>query len=385
MLLVQSFIVYTVFALLLFFFSKIAAKQHASKRGVFSLPIGFWLCIFIFTLISAIRWDVGVDYLGYYETYCDALAGLDWQRNRGFERGFSLVVNAFASMGIHPTIFFAFFAFFQVFFVVLAMRKDVDVMPFMLLVLVLNSFYLTWMNGIRQMLVACAFVWFSQYIQKKEILPYLLFIAVSFTFHRSSIILLPVFLLCFDRSIWGKTWLNIGLVLICLILGNNPIWISSFEQVGDLLSFIGYDYYEEQLDQLLDPESFRQFTFGPRKIVLLVSFIISISLYPKYRVYFRDTNIDLFFKLFLIGICGAYLFENTLVVFKRPVRYFDIFALPIFGYTLYYLHKYSKNRILFFIMLISCISFLYLQCIAEYNTPELFRKSTLFQFYFNNA
>ena len=161
-----------------------------------------------------------------------------------------------------------------------------------------------------------------------------------------------------------------------------PVWVSLVERFGDAISFIGYDYYAGKLDKLVDIEKFKSYSFGPRKIVIFIVYLFSIYYYPYYRKYFINGKFDLYFKLFFIGVCAYYLFDNTIVIFRRPVRYFDIFALPIVGYTLSYL-KYSK-RSLYRIMFASSISFLYLQCVADISVQESLRKSSLFQFYFFN-
>lgn len=387
MLLLQSFIVYTLFAVLMYSAAKSVtvsqslAMQH--PHHWFSLPSGYWWCILIFAIVSGIRWDVGVDHLSYLDNYVDALRGIEWQRERGIEEGYALITNYFAALGIHPTIYFAFLAFLQIFFFMLAFRTERSAIPFMMLCIVLGNPYTIWMNGIRQMIAACMFVYASTFLKDRRWLPYILIIAIAYYFHHSALILIPVYCIVFDKRVWDEKWLCLIIVIVCFVFGNMPTWISIMERFGSILSFIGYDYYSEQLEELVSGEM-RGYNFGPRKMIVFISYLITIYMYPTTRQFFTNSNIDIIYKLFFIGVCLFYLFDNTLVIFRRPVRYFDIFAIPMFGYTLSYL-KNSKKQLWFYLLLICCIAFIYLQCYADACAPEIDRRSSLYQFYFGNA
>lgn len=382
---IQSCIIYTLFAFLLYFTSKnVSYKQSVAMQNArhwYSLPSAYWCCIIIFAFFSGMRWDVGVDYLSYLHTYQEALNGMNWQRERGIEEAYVFITNTFAFLQIHPTLYFALFAVIQLFFFLLAFRTKKDVVPYMMIVLILGESYLSWMNGIRQMIAACIFVWASLFIENKRFIPYIFAIILAYFFHHSALILIPIFLLSYDKTIWKNKWICLAIVVICFVLGNMPSWIFLLDRISMLLSFIGYDYYAVQMDDLLNVENFVTYTFGPRKFAILVSNCFAIYFYPKIRKFYeQDVFLDICFKLFFIGVCAYLLFDNTIVVFRRPTQYFTIFSIPMLGYTLAYLKK-SKQIVWFAIMLLLCSSFIYLQCYSEIGMPEQLRRSSLYQFY----
>ena len=382
---IQSFIVYTFFALALFVCARGVSRTQVqlieSKGNFFSMPSNYWWCIFIFALVAGMRYDVGVDHLNYLESYIRALNGRDFIRDEGYEEGYVFITALFGKLGIHPVIYFAFLGALQLGFVLLAYRTERAMVPWLLMFIVLGEPFFTWMNGIRQMIAACIFVFSSKYIYEKRPIPFLICIILAYLWHHSVLILVPVFLLGFDKLRWKNTILNISLFIVCFILGNTPVWISNISLLGNILTLLGYDFYAETIDVLTDMANFRTFTFGPRMGAMLGTYLITLVLYPKVSDYYKSEKLDFIFKLYLIAICCYYLFVNTNMMFLRPVLYFTIFIAPMVGYTLAYL--YTKKRYAIFVLLLMfSMSYTYLSCLSDANKRKDERKSYLYQFYF---
>lgn len=383
MLLIQSLIVYSLFAFLLYINAvnvrRIVPNGYSYSNG-HSLPKGYWICIFIFALISGIRWNVGVDYLSYYYDYSRMLDGTFEARSRGIEIGYLVISQAFSKLKIHFVFYFAFLAFIQIYFILLAFRNHRHVVPFMLLVLVLGGYYFSIMNGIRQQIVACSFLWAINFAIEKKPVKYIIWVACAYLMHHSVLILLPVFLLVYDNRIWNKKWANLIIFIICIILGNTPSWINSLTRLEGLLTFLGYDNYLENLTEI---SSFRTFNFGPRMIVMMGTYILTLWFYPKASKYFKDQKFDWCFKLYFIGLCGYYLFINSSALFLRPIEYFTLFGLPVIAYILVYLRK--EKGLPYMLLLLFSLSFTFLSCFADYKAPELDRRMQLYQFFFSQT
>lgn len=383
---IQSFIVYTLFALALFVCARgVSCKQvHLIEtRGkVFSMPSNYWWCIFIFALVAGMRYDVGVDHLSYLEDYIRALNGKNFIRDRGYEEGYVFITSLFGELGIHPVIYFAFLSALQLGFVLLAYKTERAMVPWMLMFIVLGGDFFSWMNGIRQMIAACVFVYSTQFIRDKKLVKYLLCIAFAYLWHHSSLILVPVYFFAYDKSIWSNSKINFTIFIACIILGNTPLWISSVTSIGFLISALGYEMYADNLETLTDLDELAAFTLGPRLIATLATYVLVIWLYPKVRNYFNSRTIDIIFKLFLIGACAYGLFASTSLVFRRPVAYFTIFTLPAVGYSISYLHSMKKN-VLLIILLLASLSFTYLSCYIDSGKPRSDRGSYLYEFYFD--
>lgn len=387
MLLFQSILVYGMFALFLWFVAS-HAKNNQSPQFAFQqnnniLP-QYWFCIFLFCLISGIRWDVGVDHVSYVADYIDMCKGQYYERERGFEPAYLLISQAFAQLGVHYIFYMAFLAFLEIYFIVRAFKDEKNIMPYILVLIVMGGYYFSWMNGIRQNIAACAFVWFSQYINEKQIWKYLICVILAYTMHTSALLLIPIYILAYDKHIWNRTWINILIFLSCFIIGQTPTFVSMMNSLGGLLSFMGYDYYSELLNSLTDSTSFRSFNFGPRMLVSLFTYCICILLYRKISIYYNSPKLNLCFKFFFIGVCWNYLFINTLGIFLRPNYYFIIFALPVTAYTIEYLYI-TKRSIMYTILLIVSLSFNFLSCYADYKEPDKTeRRSQLYQFCFDH-
>ena len=387
MLLFQSILVYGLFALVLWSVAS-NVKSIQSPQSIIQqdnkIPPQYWCCILLFCLVSGLRWDVGVDHISYVEDYIDMCKGQYFGRERGIEPAYLLISQAFAQLGVHYIFYMALLAFLEIYFIVKAFKDEKTIMPYILILIVLGGYYFSWMNGIRQNIAACAFVWFSQYINKKNFWKYLICVILAYTMHTSALLLIPVYLLAYDKHIWNRTWLNISVFILCFIVGQTPTFVSNINSFASLLSFMGYDYYTELLGSLTDSTSFRSFSFGPRMLVSLLTYCICILLYGKVSDYYNSPKVDLCFKLFFIGVCWYYLFINTLGIFLRPNYYFIIFALPITAYTLQYLYR-TKRSLMYTILLFLSLSFNFISCYADYNEPDKTeRRSQLYQFCFDH-
>ena len=247
----------------------------------------------------------------------------------------------------------------------------------------LGGYFFTWMNGIRQMIAACTYLFAVRFISKKRLFPFLLCAAFAYLWHHSSLIMLPFFLLGYSHFVWDKTWLNITIFVLCVIIGNTPTWVNGLEQISPMLAFLGYDYYVDMMDKVLDTSNAKVFDIGPRFLMTFLSYLLVIIFYPKARKSFNSPLLDIFFKLFFIGACIYYLFINLGVLFLRPVLYFTIYALPVTAYVLCYLK--NKNNLFFLLLILTTMTFTYISCYSDYRAPMVDRKSYLYQFYFSNV
>lgn len=379
MLLFQSIIVYTLFAWLLAYNAKLSIRDNTVQVHNYGLPKHLWICLFIFAFISGIRWYVGVDYPSYLFDYGQMLNGNYQVRSRGIELGFLWLSKLCATLKLHYTLYFAMFASLQIYFILLAFKQRRYLLPTMLVVLIMGGYYFSMMNGIRQQLVACSFIWATKFIIEKKKVHYLIWVAIAYQMHHSVLLLVPTYFLVYDKTKWNKMKLNILVFVFCFFMGNTPYWIGKVMVFSDVLTWMGYDNY---LSNLTDADTFRSFNFGPRMIVVLSTYIFCIINYNKVSLYFKDRAFDLYFKLFMIGCCGYYLFINTTLVFLRPIEYFTIFALPVCAYTLIYLKR--KNALYFYVMAFCAMAFTFLSCYADNNVIEEERRMQLFQFCFDH-
>lgn len=383
--LLLSFFVYTFFALAMFVWAKRSCRAVSIRGGTGAIPKGVYKgllgCIILFSLVAGLRYDVGVDHLAYLSDYLQVLRGKDAWRERGIEYGYMLFTQLYGALGIHPTIYFGSIAAIQLTFFFWPYRKEYAIVPFMMFLLMLGGFFFTWMNGIRQMVAACIFVFSIPFIQNRKFVPFLACMFLAFLWHQSAIILLPFYLFAYSKLAWSNRMILFPIFLSCFVLGNTPFWINNLSNLELILGVIGYDYYADKFNQIM--EDSRTLGFGPRMMFTLLQYIMVIYFYPKCRSYYKSSLMDINFKLFFIGVCGYYLFVNTNHIFLRPIEYFTIFALPMSAYVITYFYR-NRRYFLFFIFLLASATFTYVSCLSDANVSKYERKSFLYQFYFDN-
>jgi hypothetical protein len=368
----QSFLVYSTTAILLYIFGSTAAKRERINNRFGKLtPFWTWevvLPLLIFAFISGIRWQVGVDHLSYLDNYLTYKNAGYFQQDK--EVGFEFITKLFAKANIHFTIYFAFLAFLQLFFVFYAVKNERYLLPFLGIVILLGPHYLSWMNGIRQMLAATMFVFSIHFITQRKLLPYVITILLASTIHRSAILLI-IFYFIPQLDYFKNRYINIGLVIATLIIGLSPTFINAISFFENILAFIGYDRYAERFDIMLTYE--REMNLGPRRLSILFLNILNIWYAPRLKNVFKNTNYLIYFNLSFIGILLYNLFANTSHIFLRPVSYFTIFLALTTSYLLYYLKLQKKYHVTisFIIVLVFAISYTYLSVIADYGKGDM--------------
>ena len=148
------------------------------------------------------------------------------------------------------------------------------------------------------------------------------------------------------------------ILCICIILGMfSSYWLNSLIYLDGILSYLGYDAYAENIYKMTS-EGVLMRSFGPSRLILLITDIAIIWFYPNIKKYLSDDKyLQVFFFLFLLGTFLSNLFINTSHIFLRPIEYFTIFRLPMTAYLLYYL---KKNRSIWVFLFFSAIIFSYI-------------------------
>ena len=284
---------------------------------------------FLFALIFGCRFNVGVDYHMYY---------LDYLYNyspRDLEAGFLFIKETFQNNNLHFALYFGFIAFIQIFFFMIAFRKKAYLYPFILLVLFLSCIELGWMNGIRQSIATCIFVYATTFIIEKKTLKYVLAILLAMQFHNSAIILLPVYFITLLPILKNK-WISIGIFITALFVNTLPVerFDVLFTQAANLL---GYgDVYDSE-NALIELENSGS---GLGRLVLNTIFLVIILYSNKLKEFFNNDErwFNIIYNLYIIGMFGNIAF-NKCVMLLRPFGYFRVFWAIVAGCLIYYFTK----------------------------------------------
>lgn len=318
-----------------------------SKSQEFTWGFAILIPSLLFALLFGMRYGVGVDHLSYLEAY---LIGTTHR----MEIGYVFFQTLFQKYNIHFSFFFGFLAFVQIYFFLNAFKNHKYLFAYLVLILFLGTFYTGWMNGIRQSIATCIFIYSIQYIEKRKLIKFLLCILLAISFHKSAIILIPAYLI-FRYDIFKIRWLQWGIYIFAII-----IYYTSFD-------FLNLDTYFDRVSVLLKYDS--SYTYEDAKILLeangtglgfitmqVINFII-IFYAEKMKMYYKSSFFTILYNMFLIGIFGYTAFAGS-VVLARPFGYFAIMKLPISAFLLYFLSKSKmrNDKIIYYLFILLYIS-----------------------------
>lgn len=175
------------------------AEQAVSSKYIIAAPKKVNIHCFFFSilsflplfLVSALRYNVGMDYVATYKMgFMRFASGGDY---KNFEIGFKLInkfvllfTNDYAGLFIVTSLLFCFFVYRAIYLMSASPA-------FSVFLLVTCGFYFYSMNAVRQCIATAIFFYAMQYIEKKQFKKYLLWILLASTIHLVALIYIPVY------------------------------------------------------------------------------------------------------------------------------------------------------------------------------------------------
>lgn len=339
---IESFLVYggLMVVMILLGFTSI---NYYKKSGTYSLNLylGFiCLAVLIFATVFGARYNVGIDHLSYLSIYQEY--GKGYEVRDTFEPGFVWINKFYTGLGLHFFFYFFTFALLQILFIVLALQRWKETIPFVFFVLMCGPF-MGWMNIMRQEIVVCIFIWLIMTIEKRNFLNYTLWIiACAFFFHKSAIILIPLYpLIKSGRNYSGPVKFQLIIFSICLFMGYTHFILTKLEGVAQLAVLIGYGENYGDIDNF-DVFFKHDYNWGIRSWlnILLIYFTILIS--NTVKDYYKDKSVVSLYTLFFWGSCCSTVTMGIDVI-GRIFTYFSGLAFVVYGLSLYLLWRKRKE------------------------------------------
>lgn len=282
------------------------------------------LAILLLSIISSIRYNIGGDYSSYKWIFDTIQSGSVVDIEKGYFILNKIIPN-------YPLLLFI-VTFFTLYIIFLSLKIFFPKYESFLFSMYVYLYYLQWNLGtIRQGISIAIFMLALTFLHRKKIFKYSLLILVACLFHKTSIILLPLFLLPFFS--W-KFWISIFSILILL---KNIIITTIF----NLITHLNMNYVSYVSGSIKNSFGFQNigFVFIGR-IIMYFIFLIFLKNF-KHRFTKEEKNyLKLLNKIFL---CMLFLnlFLKDFGVAMRMVKYFEIFCLlNMFWVTL----KLFKNK-----------------------------------------
>ena len=371
---ILSFLVYISLAIALFALGWHVNTREQSRVLANNGTLSFfsWEIVSSIALIVVImgtRFKTGSDYIMYWTEYLQVGKGYGFSRIGGFESGYELITSLFASLKLHYSIYFGFWALLQASLLYFGLRNHKFLLPWLGLLLVLGPYSINWFSFIRQWVVTCAFVPMIHLIETRRFFLYALITIILTTIHISAVLLLIFYFLPYDKiSSWSRKT-HLIILLIAILLGLKPIWILVFKPLLPLLPLIGYDRYINMFNDLL-AGNYRIVAWGPLHIITFFTQLIIVIYYSQVKKYRpNDRLLPIFFGLAFIAICYDNLFINTVHFLLRPMELLYIFTIIILGYICDFL--YNKRRYWeLAIVLLPAISYVIINVVKAYIDPN---------------
>lgn len=330
----QSVLVYSFIMLVMYISGKAAFYDKRNKQ----IYIG--ISVLIFTLFAAVRYDVGVDYFSYLNEYNRLLMGL--QPTRDYETGFHSLSFLLSDLHLSPIFYFGLWAIIQISVLYIALSDFYEVKPYLGITLICFGTYFMWMNGIRQSIALMFFLLSISYAVNKKPYKFLLCIFIGYLFHKSILLILPLyFLFASNKELFPSIKTQLLLVVISIIIGNIGIMSLVSSYINDFAVFIGYGDqldYEEIIANQFDSG---RLGWGPRRIIMLLINLMTIVFSSETKKYYKNPFYTALYNLFILGVIFEMLFFESHIV-MRLFYYFTGLYFILHSFLLNYLFKNKK-------------------------------------------
>lgn len=263
--------------------------------------------------VSACRIAVGNDYWVYRFQFNLIMQG----RHVSYEWGFNLVVRLIQSLFGYDNYLpvFAVFSVATAFFMVKALYDQAEWFAASVFLLMTGGYYFSSLNSVRYYFVLAILLYATKYVLKKEYGKFILWICFAACFHKSILVVLPVYILArflAEKKIPKILYIIGGLFVASLLL---------FPQFYRRIIFFFYPFYENSAFDVAD--------VSYTNIAKCVGVLVLALLYYKGAVKDNVRN-RFYFLLNLLGLV-LYTFANFIPEISRIGYYLivtQIFFIP---------------------------------------------------------
>jgi len=318
--------------------------------------------IFIIIFLFSFSYQMGSDWLSYQEWYENIFPKLEWnnfykqiQGLEGLEVGYVLLNLIFFHLGFSYEIFMGTVLSICSFIILKFVQKESKNHYLAFYFFLINGFLVALLEPVfRQLIALTFFIIAIKYLKERKIYKYTFIILVASLFHKSALLLLPLYFVEYIKfnmkkflllTFFSKIVLNIFLEVIFFILPKYANYLNSERYMlrdGSLKMYIIYFYYIFILFNIYRGKKDENYIFGLTSLYIIVYFLSNY--FPIIK------RFDLYLLPF-ISITISYIGEINLFGKKNSVKSLFstliIFALftEIF-YKNYYLDDLNRFRYL---------------------------------------
>ena len=310
---IQTIVVYLGLAILMFTGAK--KYERTGKWKHVLIPV------IVYAIIFGMRYFVGSDSLHYvriYEGFVQGKYNLDFGGR--WELGFLWYTILMSSLHVPSWIYMGIISFVQLYLVVYAFRNNRKLIPWILWVFMIGGYWLTYANGLRQMIAVSLWILSLKYIANKDIKRHYCCLIIAFFFHKASVILLPFYFLCNWKKVWFKNRIvELALLAASLVLMMTPILQDMLKSIDRIAITLGYGDYLTDFDQ---KDIIEGASIGIGFLINLMINIIIIYNSEGIKKHFNNRLYNIVYDFFFVGAFLRNVLLNSLL-FSRLNYYFD--------------------------------------------------------------
>ena len=346
-----------------------ARYSYYDTKGNKPFPIELIFAIVFFSLMMGFRYEVGEDYPNYYESY---KYGDFLER---FEYLFLFLSYTCYNLHLPVWVYFSILAFLQICFFTLYFRDELYVLPLIFLLLFVEGSYLFWLNGIRQAIALCIWLYAVRFIEKKELSKYLLFTAIAFGFHKSVIYLLLVYpLLKEGKDYFKNNYIQLFLLVVAIVV---RLSFSNYLDSIEKLALFAQDTVNmgDYAVKLSDDVAREASGTGLAWLFYTFCYILVVCYSKRLKSFYKGNRFIIIYSLFFVGLFINICLPANSVILSRPFRYLYIFQPIVISYFCYYLQRIGRNeRLLSYLILVGYIGAFYLNQITATEDSHIWFK-----------
>ena len=313
-------VVYWSACLASFAFTWFATQVKHDKEG-----IGYWFLVtfvsaFPLIFISAIRFNVGADYISYYTYYLGILNGAGQGR---FEVLYYLANKLVASFHLSAPWLFGFTASLFLMPIYKRIISDSPYMYMSIFLLLGMTYFFYFLNGTRQMIGAAFLLVSIPYIEKRKFIPFLLLVLIASGFHITCIVFIAVYFL---------VYMDLNPRLLAVITLAIFVFGQFFANIANnILS--GMDYYSTYLESKYAQK-------GQGYVVLAMNILLVV--FATFLYQRNNSKFKIYYNLQVVALWASAL-TGRIVLIDRYRMVFGLASIILVPMTLNEIeNKYTR-------------------------------------------
>ena len=217
----------------------VAQREYGYKVRWTSVKCAVVVAALPIIFIAGVRYNVGTDYINtYYTGFYRLLEGSEWDN---FEFGYRILNKMIQLFSNNVFILFFITAVIFVGFTYAGIYSLSLDIPLSIALFFISRYFFIGLNGVRQFIAMAILLYSIRYIFERKLGIYLIFSFLSFSFHYSALIFIPVYLVSYIDISPKKYIVLCSLGILILLFGKDIInGILSLTKYGQLLNRYSY-------------------------------------------------------------------------------------------------------------------------------------------------